>query len=68
MVKKVNKVLQLKIMRLKAGIRQYELAARLGINAGRLSEIESGRCIPPPDLVERLMRIVRPNEGQRNSK
>lgn len=68
MVKKVNKGLQLKIMRLKAGIRQYELAARLGIHASKLSEIESGRRTPSPDLIERLLQIVKPGEGRRGSK
>lgn len=63
MVKQVNKGLQLKIMRLKAGVLQYELAARLGIHPSRLSEIESGRRTPSPELVERLMQIVRVGEG-----
>lgn len=63
MVKQVNKGLQLKILRLKAGIRQYELAARLAIHPSKLSEIESGRRTPSPDLLERLMQIVKVGEG-----
>jgi transcriptional regulator with XRE-family HTH domain len=63
MVKQVNKGLQLKIMRLKAGIRQYELAARLGIHPSKLSEIESGRYTPSPELIDRLMQIVKGGEG-----
>ena len=63
MVKQVNKGLRLKIMRLKAGVLQYELAAKLGIHPSRLSEIESGRRTPSPELVERLMQIVRVGEG-----
>jgi len=63
MGKQVNKGLELKILRLKAGIRQYELAAKLGIHPSRLSEIESGRRAPSPELVERLTQIVK--VGQR---
>ncbi len=65
MVGKVNTGLRLKILRLKAGIRQYEVAARLGIHPSKLSEIESGRRTPSKELLERLMQIVK--AGKRDS-
>lgn len=57
MVTKV-KGLDIKIARLKAGMRQYDLAARLGIPPSRLSEIESGRRKPAPKMVEQLFKIL----------
>ena len=52
------KGLDFKIARLKAGNRQYEVAARLGIHPSQLSEIESGRRNPSPELLERLVEIL----------
>ena len=66
MVGKVNTGLRLKILRLKAGIRQYEVAARLGIHPSKLSEIESGRRTPSKELLERLMQIVKAGERGSN--
>ena len=50
--------LDIKIARLKAGLGQYDLAARLGIPPSRLSEIESGRRKPAPEIVEQLFKIL----------
>ena len=58
MAAKINRGLRLKIIRLKAGLLQYQLAAHLGIHASRLSEIESGRRTPPPDLLCELEKIL----------
>lgn len=52
------KGLDIKIARLKAGMRQYDLAARLGIPPSRLSEIESGRRNPAPEIVQQLFKIL----------
>lgn len=57
MVTKV-KGLDIKIARLKAGFRQYDVAARLGIPPSRLSEIESGRRQPSDALLEKLRQIL----------
>jgi len=57
MARQVNGI-DIKIARLKAGIRQYELAARLGIHPSHLSEIETGRRKPSPELDDRLNRIL----------
>jgi len=56
MVTKV-KGLDIKIARLKAGFRQYDVAARLGIPPSRLSEIESGRRQPSDVLLKRLLEM-----------
>ena len=61
MVTKV-KGLDIKIARLKAGFRQYDVAARLGIPPSRLSEIESGRREPSSELLEQLLQIL--NQGK----
>ena len=57
MVTKV-KGLDIKIARLKAGLHQYDVAARLGIPPSRLSEIESGRRQPSDKLLERLLQLL----------
>ncbi len=44
-----NVGLELKIARLRAGLKQYELAARVGIPPTQLCEIEMGRRELPPD-------------------
>ncbi len=53
-----NDGVQIKIARIRAGLRQYEVAARVGILANRLSEIESGRRRPSPELLERILMVV----------
>ena len=60
------KGLEIKKLRFRAGIRQYEFAARLGIPANRLSEIESGRLQPSPELLQRIIRVIKdiPNVGR----
>ena len=51
--------LEIKVRRIRAGLHQYELAARLGINQTRLSEIECGRVQPSPELLERILDAIR---------
>ena len=46
--------LEIKIARLKAGLKQYDLAARLGIRAPALSEMESDRRPIPPEVAARI--------------
>ena len=53
-----NKGLELKIARLRAGLKQYELAARVGIAPTQLCEIETGRREVPPELLERILRVI----------
>lgn len=51
--------LQLKFARLKAGLKQYELASKLGIDPARLSEIEAGRRQLSPELAKQIDQILR---------
>ena len=51
--------LEIKIGRLKARLKQYELAARLGISTTKLCEIETGRRQPSPELVQQIERVLR---------
>ena len=53
-----NPGLKLKLLRITRGIRQYDLAIRVGIAPNRLSEIESGRRQPSLDLLEALRRAL----------
>lgn len=50
--------LDLKVLRIRRCLRQYDVASRLGIHPARLSEIESGRREAPPDLLCRLMELL----------
>ena len=53
--------IELKICRIKAGIRQYKLAAHLGIPQSTLSEIESGKKLLPEQLRKKLREILGAN-------
>jgi transcriptional regulator with XRE-family HTH domain len=50
---------ELKIARIRAGLRQYQVAARVGILPNKLSEIEAGRRRPSPELLERILRVIK---------
>ena len=50
--------LELKVMRMKRGLRQYEVAAMVGIAPCRLSEIETGRRQPDPELLQRIREVI----------
>ena len=52
---------EIKILRIKAGLRQYEVAASVGILPNRLSEIEAGRRRPSPELLQRILRTIKGN-------
>jgi len=53
-----NKGLELKIARLRAGFKQYELAAKVGIAPTQLCEIETGRREVPAELLERILTVI----------
>lgn len=57
------KPVELKVLRIRRGLRQYDVAARLGIHPGRLSEIESGRRTPSLELLDKLLALLRENSG-----
>jgi len=50
--------LELKIARLRAGLKQYELAAKVGIAPTQLSEFETGRRELPPGLLDQILRAI----------
>jgi transcriptional regulator with XRE-family HTH domain len=50
--------IELKIKRLRSGLKQYELAAKLGISPTKLCEIELGRKKPSPELLPRILEII----------
>jgi transcriptional regulator with XRE-family HTH domain len=52
------KGIDLKVLRIRAGVRQYELAAQLGMNPSRLSLVESGRVPLAPDVASRAAIIL----------
>jgi transcriptional regulator with XRE-family HTH domain len=56
---------EIKIARIRAGLRQYEVATSVGILPNRLSEIEAGRRRPSPELLERILQVIEGNnDGQ----
>ena len=46
--------IELKIKRIRAGVRAYELAHRLGMSESALSRIETGRKQPSAELTARI--------------
>ena len=50
--------LEIKIARLRAGLKQYQLAARLGISSTQLCEIELGRKVLSPELARQITQIL----------
>ena len=57
--------LDVKIARVRAGLRQYQVAMSVGISPARLSEVEAGRRRPSPELLERILAVV---QGGQNGK
>ncbi|MEN3331473.1 MAG: helix-turn-helix protein [Blastocatellia bacterium] len=46
--------LELRIARIRAGLKLFELATKAGVEETRLSRIENSRRIPRPDEIQRL--------------
>jgi len=60
---------EIKIARIRAGLRQYEVAMSVGILPNRLSEIEAGRRPPSPELLERILQVIKgSHDGQTEGK
>ena len=59
--------LDLKVARLRAGLRQYEVAARLGVSASYLSMVETGREPLRKRLREEVMAVIAAAKGQRQT-
>lgn len=58
--------LELKIARLRAGMKQYTLAAKVGIASTQLCEIETGRRDVSPELLERILGMIGSNKVTRS--
>lgn len=52
------KGIELKIARIRAGLKQYELANMVGISQNRLSMIELERRQASPELLERIREAL----------
>ena len=60
---------EIKIARIRAGLRQYDVAQSVGILASRLSEIETGGRRPSLELLERIFQVIKgSHNGQQESK
>lgn len=56
--------LQLKVARVRAGRKQWEVAAKVGVSGTVLSRIESGVVDPTPEMVERILaELANPTEA-----
>ena len=51
--------IEIKVARIRAGLRQYQVAAQVGISPSKLSEIESGRKQPSRELYSRILEVIR---------
>ncbi len=50
--------IDLKVLRIRPGVRQYDLAARLGMNPSRLSLVENGRVPLEPEVATRAAAML----------
>jgi len=50
--------LEIKIKRLKSGLKGYELARQVGITPDKMSQFESGRAVPSADLLAQILRVI----------
>lgn len=48
---------ELKLSRIRLGLKQYEVAAKIGIAPSRLSEFESGRRNLPKPIIKKLEEV-----------
>ena len=54
--------LDIKIVRIRSGVRQYELAAKIGICQSTLCEIEAEKKPLEPQLLGKILRILSKEE------
>ncbi len=50
--------LELKVARIQRGLHLYEVAGQVGITPARLSQFEGGHRRPPPNLEEKLRKVL----------
>lgn len=44
--------------RIRLGLKQQDLAVQLGVHSGRVSEWETGRRVPSPELLQQLQELL----------
>ena len=57
--------LELRLKRIRAGFKQYEVAAKVGISPNKLCEIELGRHTATPILLERIRDVIQSRGGDK---
>lgn len=57
-------VSKLKLIRMQRGIRQFDLASRVGITEQHLSRIECGRSKPTGALLARIAAVLEVNPAE----
>lgn len=55
----MNDIKELRIERIRAGIKGIEMAKKLGISSGQLSKIEHGYAPCSPELMEKMAAYIR---------
>ena len=50
--------IELKLLRVRRGVRQYRVAQRLGIPPSTLCDVENGRRALAPAMAERIARAI----------
>lgn len=57
-MKNENQGLRIKLERIRKGVKQLELAERVGIGAVRLCRIEKGKAEPKPEELARIKQAL----------
>jgi transcriptional regulator with XRE-family HTH domain len=52
-------MMELKIERIRAGIKAIDMAKKIGISSGQLSKIEHGHIPCPAELMEKMSKYIR---------
>ncbi|EEG78370.1 helix-turn-helix domain-containing protein [Dethiobacter alkaliphilus] len=55
----MSDMFELKIERIRAGIKAIDMAKKLGISSGQLSKIENGYASCSPELMENMAKYIR---------
>ncbi len=56
---------EFKVWRLKLGLKQYQLAARIGVPQTIIYEIEVGKRQPSPGLESQIYRVLKELENEK---
>jgi transcriptional regulator with XRE-family HTH domain len=49
---------EIKIKRLRSGLKGYELARLVGITPDKMSQFENGRAVPSAELLARILQVI----------